>query len=268
MIARAELGDHVAQETLGDMYMDGQVTPKDVQAAMTRRYDDLNRKYMDIAGTLQVTNDDQSTISRQLGVVGARIENLVIIGRGPRSVNVNRAAAIQFFRNSGLLKDFPVQEPELEPFHLSLLIESAMMEILIKHFFTRPLQCIFDGSEEFEAICGWMISRGSRASDRWRQELCILIAQDGEEMARRKEKEVSVAIMEFKNLISNVYSNVNKSMSNKIKELCDIAFDLSYAMFGMESKVYPVAIGLAAPFDGNYMTMAKRSDSNGSVSWV
>jgi TPR repeat protein len=34
MIARAESGNHVAQEKLGDMCLDGQVVPKDVQAAI------------------------------------------------------------------------------------------------------------------------------------------------------------------------------------------------------------------------------------------
>ncbi|KAG0302263.1 hypothetical protein BGZ97_002430, partial [Linnemannia gamsii] len=34
MMARAESGDHVAQETLGDMFMDGRVFPKDAQAAI------------------------------------------------------------------------------------------------------------------------------------------------------------------------------------------------------------------------------------------
>ncbi|KAG0378591.1 hypothetical protein BGX24_003387 [Mortierella sp. AD032] len=233
-----------------------------------RQYEDLDRKYMDLARALQVTEDDRSTINKQLELVSLTIENLVIRGRGIGSVNLNRDAAIHHFRSSKLLQDFPVQELQLDSFHLNLLMEAAMMEVLMKDLFVKPLQCIFDMSHEFAEICEWMQVRGSRAAERWRQELCILIAQDGEEMARRKEKEVNKAFVELKDLVSSVYGNVDTSMSDNIKELCNIAFDLSYAMFGMESKVYPVAIGPAAPFDENYMTLAKRSDPNGSVSWM
>ncbi|KAG0087795.1 hypothetical protein BGZ93_010743 [Podila epicladia] len=226
---------------------------------MAKNYDELDRKYMDLARTLQVTGDDRSTISKQLKVVNSTIENLVIRGRGKGSVNLNRIAAIQHFRNSGLLQDFPVQENQLESFHLNLFMEYAMMAILIDRLFMRPLQCIFDQSGEFETICKWVEDRGSRVAARWRQELCILIAQDREEMVRRKEREVNEVIVELANLVSSVYGNVDTSISDKIKELCNIAFDLSYAMFGMESRVYPVPIRLAAPFNDDIMTMATRS---------
>ncbi|KAG0262583.1 hypothetical protein BGZ95_003993 [Linnemannia exigua] len=235
---------------------------------VSKRYEDLDRKYMDIARTLQVTEDDRSTINRQLEVVSSTIENLVIRGRGKGSANLNRVAAIQHFRNSGLLEVFPVQEPQLESFHLNLFMESAMMAILVNGLFARPLKCIFDKSKEFEEICEWVQSRGSRASTRWRQELCILIAQDGEAMARRKEWEVNKVIVELKDLVSSVYGKVDTSMSEKIKELCNIAFDLSYAMFGMESQVYPALIDFAIPFNHHYMTLANRSDPEGSVSFV
>ncbi|KAF9302391.1 hypothetical protein BGZ74_005417 [Mortierella antarctica] len=235
---------------------------------MTRNYEDLDRKYMDLARTLQVTADDRSTINKQLEVVSSTIENLVIRVRGKGSVNLNRDAAIQHFRNSGLLQDFPVPEHDLESFHLNLFMEYAMMAILTRRLFSRPLQCIFDQGDEFEAICKWVEVRGSRAAARWRQELCILIAQETEEMARRKEREVSQAIVELEDLVSSVYGNVDMSMSDKIKELCNVAFDLSYAMFGMESRVYPVPIRLAIPFNDNAMTMAMRSDPTGSVSLV
>ncbi|KAG0363049.1 hypothetical protein BG005_002946 [Podila minutissima] len=235
---------------------------------VTRNYEDLDRKYMDLARTLQVTGDDRSTINKQLEVVSSTIENLVIRVRGKGSVNLNRDAAILHFRNSGLLQDFPVPEHDLESLHLNLFMEYAMMAILIGRLFTRPLQCIFDQSAEFEAICKWVEGRGSRAAARWRQELCILIAQDSEEMTRRKEREVNEAIVELKDLVSSVYGNVDTSMSDKIKELCNVAFDLSYVMFGMESRVYPVRIDVATPFNDNAMTMAKRSDPRGLVSLV
>lgn len=235
---------------------------------MARDYEDLDKKYMDLARSLQVTEDDCSTINKKLSAVASSIENLVIRGRGNGSVNLNRGAAIQYFSNLGFLAYFPLQENQLEPFHYSLLMEAAMMLILTLHLFTRPLQCIFVGSEEFEAICAWMESRGSTVTARWRQELCLLIAQDDGEMKLRKEKEVDLAIMELKELVSSVYGNVDTYMSDKIKELCNIAFDLSYAMFGMESKVYPIGVKLGSPFNEEEMTMAKRSDPSGSVSFM
>ncbi|KAF9935536.1 hypothetical protein BGZ65_003280 [Modicella reniformis] len=175
-------------------------------------------------------------------------------------------AAIQHFSNMGLLVDFPLQEHQLEPFHYSLLMETAMMLILTHQLFARPLQCIFDGTKEFEAICTWMESQGSTVTARWRQELCLSIAQDVGEMKLRKEKEVDLAIVKLKELVSSVYGNVD--MSDKIKELCNIAFDLSYAMYGMESRVYPIQVKLGSPFNEEEMTMAKRSDPSGSVSFM
>ncbi|OAQ35019.1 hypothetical protein K457DRAFT_898134 [Linnemannia elongata AG-77] len=233
---------------------------------MARDYEDLDKKYMDLARTLQVTEDDRSTINKKLSAVASSIENLVIRGRGNGSVNLNRGAAIQYFSNLRLLEYFPLQEHQLEPFHYSLLMEAAMMLILCHHLFLRPLQCIFEGSEQFEAICGWMESRGSTVTARWRQELCLFLAQDDGEMKLRKEKEVDVAIMELEELVSSVYGKVDTHMSDKIEELCNIAFDLSYAMFGMESKVYPTQVKLGSPFNEEEMTLARRSDPSGSVS--
>ncbi|KAF9901807.1 hypothetical protein EC991_005633 [Linnemannia zychae] len=235
---------------------------------LSKRYEDLDRKYMDLARTLQVTDHDRSTINKQLELVSSTIESLVIKGRGKGSANLNRVTAIQRFRDLGLLTGFPVQEDHLESFHLCFFMESAMMTVLVNRLFTRPLECIFDRSSEFESICSWMEGRGSRATARWRQELCILIAQDGEEMARRKVIEVNGAIVELNDLASSVFCNVDTSISDKIKGLCNIAFDLSYAMFGMESRVYPIPVELATPFDDNYMTMAKRSGPGESVSLV
>lgn len=233
-----------------------------------RDYEDLDKKYMDLARTLQVTEDDRSTINKKLSAVASSIENLVIRGRGNGSVNLNRGAAIQNFNNLGLLAYFPLQEDHLETFHYSLLMEAAIMLILCHHLFERPLQCIFDGSEQFEAICGWMESRGSTVTARWRQELCLFLAQDDGEMKLRKEKEVDVAIMELKELVSSVFGNVDTYMSDKLEELCNIAFDLSYAMYGMESKVYPIPVQRGSPFNEEEMTLAKRSDPSGSVSFM
>lgn len=235
---------------------------------MARDYEDLDRKYMDLARTLQVTEDDRSTINKKLSAVASLIENLVLRGRGNGSVNLNRGAAIQHFSNLGFLAYFPLQEHQLETFHYSLLMEAAIMLILCLQLFERPLQCIFDGSEQFEVICGWMESRGSTVTARWRQELCLFLAQDDREMKLRKEKEVDVAIVELKELVSSVYGKVDTYMSDKIEELCNIAFDLSYAMFGMESKVYPTEVKPGSSFNEEEMTLARRSDPSGSVSFM
>lgn len=231
-------------------------------------FEDLDKKYLDVARTLQVTEDDRFTINKKLSAVVSSIENLVIRGRGTGSVNLNRDAAIEYFSNFGFLVHFPVPEGQLETFHYSFLMEAAMMLILIHRMFLRPLQCIFDGSDEFERICWWMEAQGSKVTARWRQELCLLIAQDDREMKRRKEKEVDSAIDELKNLVSTVYGNVDTYMSDKIKQLCNVAFDLSYAMLGMESNVYPVLVDHGSPFNEEEMTMANRSDPSGSVSFV
>ncbi|KAG0286386.1 hypothetical protein BGZ96_009489 [Linnemannia gamsii] len=235
---------------------------------MARDYEDLDKKYMDLARTLQVTEDDRSTINKKLSAVALSIENLVIRGRGNGSVNLNRGAAIQYFSNAGLLAHFPLPENQLKPLHYSFLMEAAMMSILNSHLFARPLQCIFDGSKQFGDICTWMETRGSTVTARWRQELCLLIAQDDRELKLRKERVVDLAIVDLKDLVLSVYGNVDPDMSDRIKELCNIAFELNYAMFGMESKVYPIGVKPGSPFNEEEMTMAKRSDPSGSVSFM
>ncbi|GJJ71576.1 P-type Cu+ transporter [Entomortierella parvispora] len=230
-----------------------------------RKYEDLDRKYMDIARSLQVTGDDRSTINKQLEAIYSAIETMVIRLRGKASVNLNRAVAIEQLRDFGLLQDFPIQEDQLESFHLNLLMECALMCTLSNHLFSRPLQCIFDGSQEFETICELVEQRGSKASDRWRQELCILIAQDGEGMAHRKEIEVSNVKAELEHWVSSVYGNVDAAITNKIQELCSSAFDLSYALLGMESRVYPVWPDIGSQFNNNEMKKSTRSNPEGLV---
>ncbi|KAG0313979.1 hypothetical protein BG000_005692, partial [Podila horticola] len=210
-----------------------------------KKYDELDEKYLAIARTLQVTDDDQSTIIRKLTDMRSAIEDLVTKGKGQSSVNLNRVAAIQHFWDSELLQGFPVQEQDLEPFHLNLYIESVIVTILLNRLFMKPLQCIFDQGQEFEAICDWVERQGSQAAARWRQELCILIAKNSKEMADRKATVVSTVVAELKALVSRIYLNVDETdMFNRIQVLCNMAFDLSYAMFGMESRIYPDPIRL------------------------
>ncbi|KAG0308150.1 hypothetical protein BGZ98_008807 [Dissophora globulifera] len=59
---------------------------------------------------------------------------------------------------------------------------------------------------------------------------------------------------------------LKQNMSAKIKELCYDTFDLSFAMFGMESMIYPVRISLGIPFDNENMTTPHKSNPAGSVS--
>ncbi|KAF9316524.1 hypothetical protein BG003_001827 [Podila horticola] len=91
-----------------------------------KKYDELDEKYLAVARTLQVTDDDQSTINRKLTDMRAAIEDLVTKGKGQSSVNLNRVATIRHFWDSELLQGFPVQEQDLEPFHLNLYIESVI----------------------------------------------------------------------------------------------------------------------------------------------
>ncbi|KAG0259139.1 hypothetical protein DFQ27_004219 [Actinomortierella ambigua] len=232
----------------------------------TKRYEDLDRKYMDIARSLQVTPEDRSTIGKKLEHVGSTIENLVIACKGKCSINLNRTATIALFQQTGWFQQFPAQESQLQSLHLNLCIESAMMQILIDRLFTRPLDCIFDLSEQFGEVSGWVEGRRSRAAARWRQELCILIAQDDKDMACRKERAVMEAAMELEELITTVYNNVDTSSLNKITELSSLAFDISYAMYGMESRVSPFNVDPGTPFNDTDMNMATQSNPNGIVS--
>ncbi|KAG0243098.1 hypothetical protein BGW41_002960 [Actinomortierella wolfii] len=234
--------------------------------SITKNYEDLDKKYMAFVRTLQVTGHDRSTINNQLTVLRSSIEYLVIKGRGKRSMYLNRDAAIQHFRNSGLLQYFPIKEQHLESFHLNLFMECAIMTVLLDRILLRPLECIFDHANEFEMINRWVEHRGSNVAARWRQELCILIAQESKDMADRKKQEVNAAMAEIKNLISSVYREVDAFMSAKIEEICNLAFDLSFAMLGMESRVYPVPVDVSTPFNGDEMTLAMGSNPSGPVS--
>ncbi|KAF9207931.1 hypothetical protein BGZ49_010206 [Haplosporangium sp. Z 27] len=228
-------------------------------------YKKLEKDYLDLVRPILPTDDDLSTIYRRLTDIRVSIENLVQKARGIRSANLNRDAAVYYFYNSGLLEGFPIAAEKLESYHLDLYMESAVMLTLIKHIFYRPLECIFDQSQEFINIHRWVDARDSKMATRWRQQLCVLAFQDTE-MKRKREEVVNRTIAELSSLVSTVYSNVD--MSEKIKELCFSSFDLSFAMLGMEYMIYPVPTLLGTPFNQETMVTPQKSNPTGLVSMV
>ncbi|KAG0042732.1 hypothetical protein BGZ83_000134, partial [Gryganskiella cystojenkinii] len=122
-----------------------------------REYRDLDEKYMAVVRALRVTDDDHTTIHRKLTDMMSLIEDLVTTAKGQGSVNLNRDAAMQLFRESP--QGFRVPEQELESFHLNYRIEAAVALTVINRLFCAPLQSIFDLGVEFEAICHWVESQ-------------------------------------------------------------------------------------------------------------
>ncbi|KAF9085045.1 hypothetical protein BGX29_002190, partial [Mortierella sp. GBA35] len=104
---------------------------KQQYAVMKRRYDkkvesykELDKNYMDLVRPLHVSGDDHSTIYSRLVHIRVSIESLVQKARGDGSANLNREAAIDHFKESKLLGDFPFEEATLESYHLNLYMES------------------------------------------------------------------------------------------------------------------------------------------------
>lgn len=87
-------------------------------------------------------------------------------------------------------------------------------------------------------------------------------------MANRKELEVANVKKEFEILLSKVYGDLDTSMKTKIQELCTMAFDLSFAMYGMESRVYPEEPQIGSLFNDTEMKLSTRSDPAGLVRMV
>ncbi|KAF9343770.1 hypothetical protein BGX26_005223 [Mortierella sp. AD094] len=222
-------------------------------------YRDLDKNYMDLVRNIQVTDDDHSTIFQGLTNIRTTIENLIQKAR--RSASMNRELAIEHFRNSE--QPFPVPEANLEPYHLDLYMESAIMLTLIRRFFVNPLGCIFSQSEMFESLSNWVDQRDSKVAERWRQQLCNLLKRDPDAVKHRNEAIVKVS-EELVHLVFSVYTDVD--MSSKIHELCTNAFDLSFAMYGMEHKIYPTWTQIGERFDDETMSTPQRSNPDGNVS--
>ncbi|KAF9948576.1 hypothetical protein BGZ72_009518 [Mortierella alpina] len=253
---------------------------QDTNADLNRQNDDLKRKYtkkaesykvldrsyMDLVRPLRVTDDNYSTIYSRLVHIKVSIETLIQKAKGVGSANLKKKVAIEQFRKSNLLEDFPVEESLLEPDHLNLYMESAVMTTLVERFFNRALGCIFDHDEEFEKVRRWVDSRDSKIAMRWRQQLCVLVAQGPDAMECRKETEVNDAAMVITSLVSRVYSNID--MSAKIRELCYNSLDLALAMYGMDSIIQPASTPLNTPFDDLTMTTPQKSNPAGKVSLV
>lgn len=240
---------------------------------LKRRYDkkvesykELDKNYMDLVRPLQVSKDDHSTIYSRLMHIRVSIETLIQKARGEGSANMDKKAAINHFKESKLLDNFPVEEANLEPYHLNLYMESAIMAILIDRFFSRALGCIYHRSKEFEEISKWVEERDGKIAVRWRQQLCMLIAQNSEAMECMRWVEVIEAEKVLSNLVSRVYPSMD--MPVKVDKLCYEAFDLSLVMFGMESKIYPDSTPLGTPFDDTTMTTPHKSNPTGTVSLV
>ncbi|CAO3568846.1 unnamed protein product [Mortierella alpina] len=259
----------VELERLQDTYADLTRQNDDLKRRYTKKaesYKELDRNYMDLVRPLHVTSDNYSTICSRLVHIKVSIETLIQKAKGIGSANLKKEVVIEHLRDSNLLEDFPVEESLLEPYHLNLCMESAIMTELINRFFNKPLGYIFDHDEEFEKIRRWVDSRDTKTAARWRQQLCVLVAQDSDAMQCRRERKINEAAMVLMSLVSRVYTNVD--MSVKIRELCCNSFDLSFAMFGMEAIIQPVSTPLGTLFDDKTMTTPQKSNPTGTVSLV
>ncbi|KAF9394337.1 hypothetical protein BGX21_010414 [Mortierella sp. AD011] len=225
------------------------------------RYSELDKDYRDLIRNIQVTDDDHSTIYQRLTNIRTAIENLIQKAR--RSASMNREHAIEHFRNSKRVDEFHVLEADLERYNLDLYMESAIMYILINSFFLGPLGCIFDRVQEFVTLSDWVDQKDKKVAGRWRQQLCVLVDQD-EAAKERKENAILRVAGEITKLVYDVYTKVD--MGSKIFVLCRDAFDLSFAMYGMEHKIYPFETPFDTPFDDETMTTPQSSNPDGKVS--
>ncbi|ORZ19299.1 hypothetical protein BCR41DRAFT_351934 [Lobosporangium transversale] len=241
---------------------------QDLQSKMTKLdkdYEVMSKNFFEHVRMIRATDDDHSTINERLTHLKAAIEHLIRKTQGTRSVNLNRTAAINHFRASGLLDDFPLDECTLEPFHLNLYMESVVMSALVKNFFDKPLCCVFDYNKGFKEIYDWMYKRNDRLAVRWRQQLCVMITQDPETKARQ-EAAVTAAASALNEIISRVYTNANEGA--KIRDLCSKAFELAVAMTGLENVIAPVSVPLGIPFDEETMATSLKSNPAGTVALV
>ncbi|KAF8926664.1 hypothetical protein EDD21DRAFT_369855 [Dissophora ornata] len=241
---------------------------QDLQSKMAKRdrdYDIMSKNYLDHVRLIRATDDDHSTIIDRLNQLKTSIEHMVRKTQGTKSVNLNKPAAIEHFRKSGLLEDFPISEDQLEPYHLNLYMESAVMSSLVSAFFDKPLSCIFDFNKGFKDIYDWMHQRNSKLAVRWRQQLCVMLTQDPETKTRQ-EAAVTKTAGELTELMSKVYNNSDEG--TKIRDLCGKAFDLAVAMTALESVISPATVALGTPFDDENMATSLKSNTDGAVALV
>lgn len=240
----------------------------DVQQKLDKRerdYEVMSKNYLEHVRLIRATDDDHGTIMDRLTQLKASIEHLIRKAQGGRSVNLNKDAAVEYFKNSGLLKDFPVPEDKLESYHLNLYMESVVMSTLVSNFFDKPLSCIFEYNQGFKDIYEWMLARNDKLAVRWRQQLCKMLADDPRTKARQ-EQEVTRAAEELSAVVSKVYANANELA--KIKDICNKSFELAIAMTGLESLISPATVPLGTPFDDETMGTSLKSNPDGKVALV
>ncbi|KAF9901486.1 hypothetical protein EC991_006061 [Linnemannia zychae] len=241
---------------------------QDLQArfdAQKRDYETMSKNYLEHVRLIRATDDDHSTIIDRLTHLKSFIEQLIRKAQGSRSINLNRAAAIEYLKSYGLLDNFPVPEKNLESFHLNLFMESVVMKVLVDRFFDQPLCCVFEYNKGFSQIYDWMNSRNHSQAVRWRQQLCLMLTQDPETKARQ-DKEVAMTAEALTELISGVYNGSNEGP--KIRDICNKAFELSVAMTGIDSVIKPVNPPLNTPYDEEYMRTSLKSNPQGKVALV
>ncbi|KAF9948044.1 hypothetical protein BGZ65_008343, partial [Modicella reniformis] len=240
----------------------------DLQQKLDKRerdYEVMSRNYLEHVRLIRATDDDHSTIMDRLTQLKASIEHLIRKAQGTRSVNLNKEAAVEHFRNSGLLKDFPVPEDKLESYHLNLYMESVVMSTLVSSFFDKPLSCIFEYNKGFKEIYTWMLTRNEKLAVRWRQQLCKMLADDPATKIRQEE-EVAMTAKALSELVSKVYANINEL--NKIKDICNKSFELAIAMTGLESVISPISVSLGTQYDEETMGTSLKSNPEGKVALV
>ncbi|KAF8930432.1 hypothetical protein BGZ58_008250 [Dissophora ornata] len=234
-------------------------------AKKDRDYEIMSKNYLEHVRIIKATDDDHYTIRDRLIQLKASIEHLIRKAQGGRSVNLNKEAAVEHLKSSGLMDDFPVPEDKLESYHLNLYMESVVMSTLVSHFFDKPLSCIFDYNKGFKEIYDWMQVRNGKLAVRWRQQLCKMLADDPATKPRQEE-EVLTASSALSELVSKVYANTNEL--NKIRDICNKAFELAIAMNGIESAIKPVTVPLGAAFDEENMGTSLKSNPDGKVALV
>ncbi|KAG0198786.1 hypothetical protein BGX28_007808 [Mortierella sp. GBA30] len=240
----------------------------DLQQKLAKResdYEVMSKNYLEHVRLIRPTDDDHSTIMDRLTQLKASIEHLIRKAQGGRSVNLQRELAIEHIKGKGLLEGFPVPEDKLEAYHLNLFMESVVMSTLVSHFFDKPLCCIFDYNKGFKEIYDWMFTRNEKLAVRFRQQLCVMVAQDPATKARQ-DGEVSETANALSELISKVYANTTELA--KVRDICNKAFELAIAMTGLESVISPVTIPLGTPFDEDNMGTSLKSNPEGKVALV
>ncbi|KAF9086622.1 hypothetical protein BGX27_003149 [Mortierella sp. AM989] len=230
-------------------------------------YKKLTKDYMELVRPIHISDGDHPTIHNRLTSIRVMIENLIQNATKDNYANVDKEAAIQFFKRNGCFEGLPIPEANLEFYHLELYVEALIMSTLVNCFFGRHLRCVLDLSEKFEEIYWWVYRRDSKMAIRWRQQLCALAAQDTEAMEVRRDQEVSTPVLLISELVHTVYSNVDMSlMSTKVKELCCSAFDLNFTMVRIESTIFPESSRFGMPFDSENMETPRKSNTAGNVS--